>query len=58
MNKYEQDLVKDLLLQDEGLDEWSISFLDNLSSNYQEEELSDKQRNVLEKLAKRFKLIS
>jgi len=60
VDKDQQQLVRDLLDQDVGnLDNWSISFLENLENKYWEVNtpLSENQFNKLHELAKKEELI-
>ena len=53
MTKEQQELVNDLLNLEDGLSSWEIDFLDSLNTNFKNQELSDKQQQVLDRLSKR-----
>lgn len=50
MNSDQQKQLKSLQNVEEGLTDWEITFIDDLSNNYQDQELSTKQAARLQKL--------
>jgi hypothetical protein len=51
----QQEIVKDLLDLEEGLTAWEIEFLDNLYAAYFDRDLSERQEEILDRIAKKLR---
>ena len=51
MTDDQEKMLNDLLAKESGLSGWEVDFLDNLNNNWRDRDLSEKQADVLEKIA-------
>lgn len=56
MTEHEQSLLDDLLALDSGLTAWEVEFIDNLDKNWRGRDLTEKQEQVLHRIAKKADL--